>query len=229
MHLTGDEAKAAKSRTRGRPRVAVPAPSSASTRPTQPDASASGSPAVPLAPAAAARSRHPQGRKRSRERNAAGLGERGRMQSGAASEPSQRLPPLPDLLALTLPGLRHALLNRPLDEAARIVAEGLVTTLAPAATQVWIADPTPWSQPQQRGGAQELAPRLRAYAMASAATRTAELSTSGPGASSAGTPVPRPDPLIDEVVAEKTAKRRGVRWRDSTTALPACGMMCSTR
>lgn len=193
MHVTGDETKAEKSRTRRRPRPAV-----ASSRQT----SEGNSPPAPKAPktgSSVSRGRRSAGRMRPRDNNAVGLVERTRAQLGSTNEPAQRLLPHHDPLALALPALRHALLNRPLDEAARILAEGFVAALAPAAAQVWIADPAPWSQPQQRSGAQELAPRLRPYAIASATTRADESSNS------ASMPVPRPDALIDEVATTRRA------------------------
>lgn len=193
MHVTGDEAKAAKSPAQERPRLNMPASRNTPDRPAK-----LGSDAGPTLP----RSRRSAGRTRTRESNVVGLGERARAQSGATGDSSQRLLPLPDPLALALASLRHALLNRPLDEAAHMLAEGLVAALAPAAAQVWIADPAPWSQTQERSGAQELAPRLRLYAIAKATTRAGEPS-SGLAASSAGMSVTRPDVLIDEVATTR--------------------------
>ncbi|MGZ3581256.1 MAG: GAF domain-containing protein [Ktedonobacterales bacterium] len=194
MHVTGDEAKAEKSRKQGRARPSMASSRTTSDRTAQPTA-ATGSPV--------SRSRRSSGRLRPRDSNVVGLGERARVSSGAASEPPQQLLPHPDPLALALPTLRHALLNRPLDEAARILAEGFVAALAPATAQVWIADPAPWSQ-QQRSGAQELAPRLRPYAIATATTRADEPASS-PIGSSAGVAVPRHDALIDEVATTRRA------------------------
>lgn len=203
MHVTGDEAQAMESRAQGRPRVA------ASISRKSPDRAAQ---APPDAGSPISRSRRSSSRARPRESNVVGLGERTRAQAGATSDLPQRLLPLPDPLALALPALRHALLNRPLDEAARILAEGLVAALAPAAAQVWIADPAPWSQPQERSGAQELVPRLRPYAAARAITRADE-PLSSPATSAAGTPVPRPDALIDEIA---TTRRPIVRFDAAT-------------
>ncbi|HEX8037433.1 MAG TPA: GAF domain-containing protein [Ktedonobacterales bacterium] len=194
MHVTGDEAMAEQSRKQGRRR-----PTMASSRKT----SDSNSQPAATTGAPVSRSRRSSGRLRSRDSNVVGLGERARAPSGATSEPPQRLLPHPDPLALALPTLRHALLNRPLDEAARILAEGFVAALAPATAQVWIADPAPWSQ-SQRSGAQELAPRLRPYAIATASTRADEPARN-PSGSSAGMAVPRHDALIDEVATTRRA------------------------
>lgn len=193
MHVTGDEAKAEKSRAREQSRLATPI--SRKTPDHVPPSTAQADSSTP-------RSRRSSSRVRPRESNVVGLGERTRAQAGATSEPSQRLLPLPDPLALALPALRHALLNRPLDEAARVLAEGFVAALAPAAAQVWIADPAPWSQPQHRSGAQELAPRLRPYAIATATTRADEPSNS-PAGRSAGMPTSQPNALIDEVATTR--------------------------
>jgi signal transduction histidine kinase/PAS domain-containing protein len=116
-----------------------------------------------------ASARHAPSRTRPRESNIAGLGERARI------EYEPRLPAaLPDPLAILLPGLRQALLNRPFDEAAPLVAEGLAAALAPAAVQIWIADPVPGGDDEAtRPGGQELLPTLRPRATARALTRTA--------------------------------------------------------
>lgn len=195
MHVTGDEAKAEKSRSRRKPRPAV-----ASSRRTSDGNSQLAATTGTKTGSSVLRSRRSSGRIRPRDGIAVGPGERPRVQSGSTSESPQRLLPLPDPLALALPALRHALLNRPLDEAARILAEGFVAALAPATAQVWIADPAPWSQPQQRSGAQELAPRLRPYATAAATTRADE-----PSSSSTGMSVLRHDALIDEVATTRRA------------------------
>jgi signal transduction histidine kinase len=102
----------------------------------------------------------------------------------------------------TLPVMRYALLNRPVDEAANLLADGLATALAPAAVQVWIAEPAPWTSEQGRVGGLELLPLLRLRAMArvlgadDAAAAAEGIADAGPSHVST-----RPDTLIEEVLA----------------------------
>ncbi len=185
------------------------------------NAPAATSPAEPSAATASAR--HAPSRLRPRESNIAGLGERARIQY----EP--RLPAaLPDPLAVLLPGLRQALLNRPFDEAAPLVAEGLAAALAPAAVQIWIADPVPGGDDETaRPGGQELLPTLRPRATARALTRAVPVpyppSPAALAADSAAISIPalassahqayaspaspsipaRPGPLLADVVAAR--------------------------
>ncbi len=155
--------------------------------------------------AKAARIRRPANRGRARESTILGLTERTRLQSEA------RPPlPLPDPLFVSLPMLRQALLNRPLDEGARAVAEGLAAVFAPAVAQVWIADPTPWASEQERVGGLELIPTLRPRASASAASRAsldggAHTEQASDPSSSGSLPRPpiRSDPLVDEVATTR--------------------------
>lgn len=143
------------------------APAAAS--PAESSAPSAGSAVATSPQRSSAPARHAPSRTRPRESNIAGLGERARI------EYEPRLPAaLPDPLAVLLPGLRQALLNRPFDEAAPLVAEGLAAALAPAAVQIWIADPVPGGDDEAaRPGGQELLPTLRPRATARALTRTA--------------------------------------------------------
>ena len=121
------------------------------------------------------------GRPHKRESNIVGLVERARLTSEL-----KPILPLPDPLFVALPGMRRALLNRTLDEAAHLLTTELASALAPAVTQLWIADPTPWSSEQERVGGQEVAPTLRARAQARVAAYLAndQPITSGPLSSS---------------------------------------------
>jgi signal transduction histidine kinase len=143
------------------------------------------------------------GQRRARENTVAGLAERVRTQA----DPRPALP-LPDPFFVALPELRQALLNKPLDVALRLVAEGVAGTLAPAAVQFWIADPASWASEQIRAGGLELIPSLRPRAMGRAATRAyREPAAEAPPDGDVLCPLPRlplrPDPLIEEVLATR--------------------------
>jgi GAF domain-containing protein len=148
-----------------------------------------------------------------------GLGERARL-----ATPQPALGFLPDPLAMALPGMRQRLLNAPLEEGLRAVAEGLAAALAPALARVWIADPVPWASEHLRVGGQRLAPALRLRAEAQRAVRPSYLEAIegaenlpthplAPLNSSAPTPdatptnqaswSATPDPLVAEVVAAR--------------------------
>lgn len=148
-------------------------------------------------PPAVKRTRRTAGPARVRESHIPGLAERARRSS--APPP---LLPLSDALALALPGMRNALLNRPFDEAVGIVAEGFATALAPAAIQIWIADPAAWSAEQDRAGGHELSPllRMRATAAMPAGGSTA---AAEPTAETPAPPTLSPDALIAEVATHR--------------------------
>src|SRR5262249_13216684 len=108
-----------------------------------------------------------------------------------------------------LPGLRHAILNRPLEEALRIVAEGLALALAPAAARLWIADLALWAGGATRTGGLELLPalRLRAQGLSAGSRGSASISSATP-TSYEGNEFPTNesvvvDPLITEVAAAR--------------------------
>ena len=138
-------------------------------------------------------------RARPRESNILGLAERARRVVDSRS-----LLPAPDPLFASLPAMRQALLNYPLDDALRRVAEALSSALAPAVAQVWIADTTAWSAQQGRVGGLELDPTLRPRASARSYVRASgdEQQPAQVDLSSIG-PLPRlpvrADPLIEEV------------------------------
>jgi signal transduction histidine kinase len=141
--------------------------------------------------------------RRARENTVAGLAERAHTQA----DPRPALP-LPDPFYVALPELRQALLNKPLDVALRLVAEGVAGTLAPAAVQFWIADPASWASEQSRAGGLELIPSLRPHAMGRAATRAfREPAAETPPDGDVLCLLPRlplrPDPLIEEVLAAR--------------------------
>ncbi|MFI5272228.1 MAG: hypothetical protein ACHQ4H_04245, partial [Ktedonobacterales bacterium] len=153
--------------------------------------------AAPItAPSARGTVRRTNGRARVVESNIVGLAERARVASAAPS-----LLAIPDALALALPGLRHVLLDRPFDEAVRVVAEGFAAALAPAEVQIWIAEPAPWAGDQTRAGGQELVPSLRPCAVAVA-----------PGsAASDDTPVPAAiGRSLEVLIADVIDRRRSV-------------------
>ncbi len=114
---------------------------------------------------APARPRRGTGRGPGRESGVAGLGERAHLTSQQTL-----LNFLPDPLAVALPSLRQALLNRPFEVGLAAVADGLASALAPAASQVWTADPTPWSAESMRIGGRQLVPAVRLRALARATT-----------------------------------------------------------
>ena len=140
-------------------------------------------------------------RARIRESGIAGLTGRTRLQ--AEQYP---LPPHTDHFFQALPGMRQALLNGPFDQALRDVARGIASALAPALTQIWIADLTPWTGQHERAGGIEVTPALRLRAIAREESRpgtdagNTERSTD-PGMSGLLQRFPtRPDALINEVV-----------------------------
>ena len=140
-----------------------------------------------------ARRRSTTGGARAREINFTGLGERAR--ESLAPPPL----PLPDDFAHALPGMRHALLDQPFDQAASIVAEGIATTLSPAHAEVWIAEPAAWNSSLARAGGQELTPSLRLRASADAPLHPREGSELAPEVAT----MPRPGALVAEVIANR--------------------------
>ncbi|HEV2456949.1 MAG TPA: GAF domain-containing protein [Ktedonobacterales bacterium] len=151
-------------------------------------------------PARAPRARRTAASPSERESNIVALGEPPRL----IAEHQPVLPPA-DALFTTLPAMRHTLLNRPLDEAANALAEGLAAALAPAAVQVWIAEPAPWTSEQGRVGGLELLPLLRLRAAARVLGADDAPAAAAEGIADAGQShvSTRPDPLIEEVLATR--------------------------
>jgi signal transduction histidine kinase len=154
--------------------------------------------------------RRAAGRARSRESGITGLGERAHL-----AHQQMLLNFLPDPFVVALPALRQALLNRPFEEGLTALCDGLVAALAPAVSQIWIAEPAPWMSESARVGGRQLVPALRLRARARATTRpapeaadlTAPASVSPlqreemvPGGSARSTTV---DPLVQEVAATR--------------------------
>ena len=145
--------------------------------------------------------------------------------AGRAREPLAPPPlALADAFALALPGLRHALLDRPFDEAVSVVAEGIATTLDPARAEVWIAEPAAWSSSSTRVGGQELPPvlRLRARALAPAAQGDGALAAAMEGSGDVKREVTHgPTSQPATLVAEVIATRRAMVLHEGTTQQPA--------
>ncbi|HUY79493.1 MAG TPA: GAF domain-containing protein [Ktedonobacterales bacterium] len=110
-----------------------------------------------------------------RESGVLGLGERARNTLERRS-----LTPLLDPLLTALPGMRHELLNTPIEDGLRALAQTLAATLAPAAVQCWLTDPASWSAESGRVGGAELAPALRLRATAAASAPDEVLLVGGP-------------------------------------------------
>ncbi|HEX6798399.1 MAG TPA: GAF domain-containing sensor histidine kinase [Ktedonobacterales bacterium] len=166
---------------------------------------AAGEPAVLSAPPV--RRRTSNGAARTREIDFTGL-------AGRAREPLAPPPlALADAFALALPGLRHALLDRPFEEAVGVVAEGIATTLDPARAEVWIAEPAAWSSASAHVGGQELPPvlRLRARGIAAGAdvNRDALHGATHPPSSQPG-----------QLVAEVAATRRSMVLHEGAAQQP---------
>src|SRR5262249_22678429 len=136
---------------------------------------------------------------RRRESGVLGLAERAR------SQPEHHiLYSLPDSLFSLLPGLRHALLNRPLDEALQIVAEGVALALGRAVARIWIADLAPWTAGTSRAGGIELLPALRPRAQAMGTGHGAAQRIAPPSGAVATTDERSlADPLLEEVMATR--------------------------
>ena len=111
---------------------------------------------------------------------------------------------LPDPLLVALPRLRQALLNRALDEALRFVAEEVVGALGPAASQIWLAEPAPWTSETGRIGGQELFPSLRLHAVARTQPASGDQHDANPLLSQTRWPV-HTDPLIEAVTSARDA------------------------
>ncbi len=216
----GDPGRSSSADAISGPVVSPPAPrrrtrtQSAQSKPPQPDAPA----AAPLSPpvqersldgrrAAGSRSRRTGARARVRESTIVGLGERARLHV----EPRLLLP-LPDPLYVALPDLRRTVLDSSLDTALRIVAEGLAGALGPAAVEIWIADPAPWTSEQSRAGGIELFPSLRPRAMGRALTRsnTEQGSAGDKWDDETICPLPRLPMRDDPLIAEVATSRRAI-------------------
>ncbi len=163
------------------------------------------------------RARRAAGRGHSRESGVTGLVERARLASSTFSTP------LLDPLFSALPSMRHALLNRALDDALRVSGAQLGASLAPSVIQFWIADPGVWGGETDRVGGLELFPTLRARVTVTAARMDSSASDQGVDPSaSASSPLPgvtvtrdpvSTDPLIEEVASS----RRAVILNDADT------------
>ncbi len=113
------------------------------------------------APGAPATRKRAPARKRPRESSIVGLGERARQNAGAS-----HFAALPDRLVIDTASLRHALLNRPLDEALTSLTTQVAAALAPAVAQVWLPEASPLAGDTATAGGQELAPTLTLRASA---------------------------------------------------------------
>jgi signal transduction histidine kinase/PAS domain-containing protein len=171
----------------------------------------SASAAAPTPGGARPRARRAGGRGsgHARESGVTGLAERARLASSNFSTP------LLDPLLNALPPMRHALLNRTLDDALRWAGAQLGRSLAPSVVQFWIADPGVWGGETDRVGGLELFPTLRARVTITAtpdASRPRGASAAGEpsepaGALPAGVTVSREavatDPLVEEVASTR--------------------------
>jgi signal transduction histidine kinase/PAS domain-containing protein len=186
-------------------------------------------PAVRTAPKRAPRT---TGGPRKRTTGVLGLAERARQ------EPDwQTLLSLPDALFSALPPLRQAVLNHPLDEALRLVAEGLALALAPAAARIWIAELSAWSGGASRVGGSGLLPALRLRARARALGTGLLADVSAPDRDpSDGEDAAAADPLLAEVAATRSATilfdavghPLALRWTTRPeAALPALGTLAA--
>ncbi len=163
------------------------------------------------------RARHPSAsgirrtgvRSHPREGGVQGLVERTRLGADLSG-----LPFLPDPLMRALPSMRSALLNGALDGAVRTVLTELTRALAPAAAQMWIADPSSWLRESARMGGHELFPslRLRGVAVSGIAEGQAtrdehdehdEHGTSSPPPSNGARSSAVPDALVEAVVSTR--------------------------
>ncbi len=187
QHATSDDtlpSLASEGRTSGRraarkaPSSQLPTPGEAAIPADAPDAG-KGASHRSLMP----RRRAAVGRPHKRESNIVGLVERARLTTEL-----KPILPLPDPLFVALPGMRRALLNRTLDEAAQLLTSELASALAPAVVQLWIADPMPWSSEQERVGGQELTPVFRARAQARVAASPASDQYNTPSGSLSSSP-----------------------------------------
>jgi signal transduction histidine kinase len=160
---------------------------------------------------------------RARQSGVLGLGERARLATAPSTASF-----LPDALAAALPSMRLALLNSTLEEGLRTLADGLSQALAPAATQLWIADLATWLGEEARIGGQQLMPSLRLRATSSATTAPGPEPKTAPTMID-GAPQPPADaaaggnPGISQsrwsltpnaLVAEVAAGRRSILLRD---------------
>ncbi|MGH2515271.1 MAG: GAF domain-containing protein, partial [Ktedonobacterales bacterium] len=204
---SADKPRTRRSRATLPPAPVAEAPASGTGVPSSTVETASGASAVTTASRTSPLRRRASQRGRPRESGIAGLAERAR-----AVSDQRPLLPLPDPLAAALPAMRAALLNAALDDALRTLVETLSGALAPAAAQVWIADPIPWTSEQGRVGGLELFPTLRPRALAQsgseASTSSIVAPTARPGARG-GESLPhmpaRPDALIEEVATTRNA------------------------
>ena len=171
----------------------------------------------------ATRARRSGMRSRGRESGVVGLVERARLTPSLLG-----MGPLLDPLLSSIPTMRHALLNRPLDDALRIAGAQLAASLAPSVVQVWIAEPAVWSGPSEHIGGLELFPTLRLRiglsAAPSATPHIGSISSDGPATDQlpAGVVISHEpaatDPLIEEVV---TARHPIVLFSDDERELAA--------
>ena len=162
------------------------------------------------APAVTPRPRARRGASRGhpRESGVTGLAERARLASSGFATP------LLDPLFSALPAMRHALLNRALDDALRVAGAQLGASLAPSVVQFWIADPGVWGGETDRVGGLELFPTLRARVTVTAARAQGAGGQGEPqggpgGALPPGVIITREaiatDPLIEEVASARRA------------------------
>ncbi len=172
-----------------------------------------------------------------RESGVLGLGERAR-----APLERRTLPPVLDPLLTALPTMRQTLLNTPIEDGLRAMAQTLATMLAPAAVQCWLTDPAAWSSERDRVGGAELTPALRLRAAAAASgLDEPPMSAGAPVASGpfgaateaatsarsnvAGASLPRLAIPADPLIAEVAATRRPVTLFDADAHPLAVGWL----
>ncbi len=182
---------AAPKRRSSRKKPAEPKPASTDSVPQEETAAAT------LAASASPQARRNTGATRKRNSGIPGLGGRAR-----ALPEWQTLLSLPDALFSALPALRQGILNRSLDEALQLVADGLALALVPAAARIWIADVTPWSGGVSRVGGSGMFPALRLRARAHATGQGALSSV--PAAMRETSEDATLDPLLAEVAASRS-------------------------
>lgn len=168
------------------------------------------------------RARRAPGRGHTRESGVTGLAERARIASTTFSTP------LLDPLLNALPSLRHALLNRALDDALRAAGAQLGAALAPSAVQFWIADPGIWGGETDRVGGLELFPTLRARVSVTASREAASASAAlwepgslafdGTSAPPPGVTITRESIATDPLIEEVASSRRAVILNDADTS-----------